>query len=169
MAGGWRMIFSRFVPDPGTFKRSTFVVVAGYIFHIGLFITIFLYTPHILVFREIFGISWPALPSPVVDAVTVVSLIALLAVLGYRLWDPVRRFLSRFDDYLVWLLTFLPLLTGYLAFHRIGLSPGYLLALHILSVELLMVLFPFTKLMHTFTLFMARWYNGATAGYRGIH
>ena len=43
-----------------------------------------------------------------------------------------------------------------------------LLALHILSVELLMVLFPFTRLMHAFTLFMARWYTGAVSGFRGV-
>ena len=35
-------------------------------------------------------------------------------------------------------------------------------------VELLMVLFPFTKLSHAFTLFIARWYNGAISGYRGV-
>jgi nitrate reductase gamma subunit len=63
----------------------------------------------------------------------------------------------------------LPLVTGYLAFHRIGLAPPMLIALHILSVELLMVIFPFTKLMHAFTLFMARYYNGAIAGYKGVH
>jgi nitrate reductase gamma subunit len=43
-----------------------------------------------------------------------------------------------------------------------------LIAIHILSVELLMVAFPFTKLMHAFTLFMARYYNGAISGYRGV-
>jgi nitrate reductase gamma subunit len=43
-----------------------------------------------------------------------------------------------------------------------------LLALHILSVELLLVVFPFTKLMHTFTIFLSRWYGGAISGYRGV-
>jgi nitrate reductase gamma subunit len=65
-------------------------------------------------------------------------------------------------------VTFLPLLTGYLAFHRVGLSAPMLIGLHILSVELLMILFPFTKLSHAFTLWMARWYNGAIAGYKGV-
>jgi len=78
------------------------------------------------------------------------------------------RMLSEFNDYLVWFVTFLPLLTGYLAFHRVGLSAPMLIGLHILSVELLMVLFPFTKLSHAFTLWMARWYNGAIAGYKGV-
>ena len=79
------------------------------------------------------------------------------------------RFLSGFQDYLVWLVTILPMLTGYMAFHRVGLSPPMLIAIHILSVELLMVVFPFTKLMHAFTLFMSRYYNGAIAGYKGVN
>jgi nitrate reductase gamma subunit len=79
------------------------------------------------------------------------------------------RFLSRFQDYLVWLVTFLPMVTGYFAFHRIGLAPQHLVAIHIASVELLMVVFPFTKLMHAFTFFIARYYNGAMAGYKGVN
>jgi nitrate reductase gamma subunit len=169
LAGGLRTMVTRSVPDKGTFQRSTFTIVSGYIFHIGLFVTIFLFAPHILLVDEVFGLSWPALPTPVVDATAVVTIIALLAVLVHRIKDPVMRFLSGFSDYLVWLVTFLPLFTGYIAFHRIGLSPPMLIALHILSVELLMVVFPFTKLMHTFSLFIARYYNGAIAGYKGVH
>jgi hypothetical protein len=78
------------------------------------------------------------------------------------------RYLTNFEDLLVWLLTFLPLITGYFAFHRIGLTAPSLLAIHLLSVEVLLIVFPFTKLMHTFTLFLARWYNGAISGYRGV-
>ena len=169
VAGGLRTIFSRSIPDRGTLQRSTFNVVAGYVFHIGFFITLLFFAPHILLFHDVFGISWPSMPTPMVDATAIVTMIALLAVLAHRLRHPVMRFLSRFQDYLVWLVTILPLITGYLAFHRIGLAPPMLIALHILSVELLMVIFPFTKLMHAFTLFMARYYNGAIAGYKGVH
>lgn len=168
MSGGLRTIASRFGSDSGTFKRSTFTIVAGYIFHIGLFVTLFLFAPHILLFKDVFGLSWPALPTAIVDATAVISIIALFAVLIHRLRDNVQRYLSGFQDYLVWLVTLLPLLTGYMAFHRMGLPAPSLLAIHILSVELLMVVFPFTKLMHAFTTFLARWYNGAVAGYKGV-
>ncbi|MEA3241920.1 MAG: hypothetical protein U9Q19_00605 [Pseudomonadota bacterium] len=167
-AGGFRTMFRRSIPDAGSFQRSGFTMVSGYIFHIGLFIVIFLFVPHILVFEAASGLSWPGLPSNIVDATNVVTMIALLAVLIHRIKDPVMRMLSEFNDYLVWFVTFLPLLTGYLAFHRVGLSAPMLIGLHILSVELLMVLFPFTKLSHAFTLWMARWYNGAIAGYKGV-
>lgn len=168
-AGGLRTVITRMFPDRGTLERSTFTVVAGYIFHIGIFITLFFFAPHILLFQQVLGVSWPSLPTQVIDATAVVTIIALLAVLVHRVAHRVIRFLSRFQDYLVWLVTFLPILTGYLAFHRIGLAPQHLIAIHIASVELLMVVFPFTKLMHAFTLFIARYYNGAMAGYKGVN
>jgi nitrate reductase gamma subunit len=168
MSSGLRTVFSRTLPDPSTFKRSAFTITAGYIFHIGLFVVIFLFAPHILLFKDIIGFGWPALPSTVIDATAVVTIITLVIVLVHRLRDPVKRFLSTFDDYLGWFVTILPLITGYIAFHRIGMSAPSLIAIHILSVELLMVVFPFTKLMHMFTLILARWYNGAISGYRGV-
>ena len=168
MSSGLRTVFSRTVPDAATFKRSAFTVVAGYIFHIGLFVVIFLFAPHILFFKDLLNISWPSLPSPVIDATSVITIITLIVVLVHRLKDPVKRFLSNYDDYIGWFVTILPLITGYIAFRRVGMSAPSLIAIHLLSVQLLMVVFPFTKLMHMFTIFLARWYNGAISGYRGV-
>lgn len=168
MAGGMRTIITRFIPESDSMQRSKFTIVAGYVFHIGLFITIFLYAPHILLFKDVTGLSWPALPSQIVDAVTVITIITLVAVLIHRIKDPLLNYLTNAQDYLVWAVTILPLITGYIAFHRVGLTAPSLLAVHILSVELLMVVFPFTKLMHTFTFILSRWYNGAVSGYKGV-
>ena len=91
-----------------------------------------------------------------------------MVVLANRLTNKVMRFLTNFEDLLTWLLTLAPLVTGYIAFHRIGFTAPTVLAMHILSVEVLLIVFPFTRLMHAFTLFLARWYNGAISGYRGV-
>lgn len=168
VAGGFHTLWRRFVPDKDTFQRSGLVVVAGYLFHIGLFVTIFLFVPHILVFERLLGFSWAGLPSTIINATTVITVIALLTVFLYRIKSPVLRLLSTGSDYLVWAVTILPLITGWMAFNRVGLSGPMLAGVHILSVELLMILFPFTKLSHAFTLVMARWYNGAIAGYKGV-
>jgi len=157
---------SRLTPE-GSREIPT-ALVLGYIFHIGFFVVLLLFVPHIELFRASLGVSWPGLPTLVIDATTVVTLIAMLAVLGHRLLDPVKRFLARFEDYLVWLVTFLPLLSGYVAFHRMFGPYALVLALHILTVELFLVVFPFTKLIHAVTVFAARWYNGAIAGRRGV-
>ena len=168
VAGGLSTIITRSLPNTGRLRTATFNIITGYIFHVGFLITVFFYAPHVLVFQELTGFSWSSLPSPAIDAITVITIVTLLAILAHRIMDPVKRFLSTFSDYVVWFLTILPLITGYMAFHRIGMSPPALIAMHIFSVELLMVAFPFTKLMHTFTVFTSRWYNGAMAGYKGV-
>lgn len=165
---GWRTVFSRSLPYQGTWRRSGLTVVTGFVFHIGLFIVLLFLLPHIKLIHSLTGLSWPALPTSLVDLVTVLTLIALLVVLVHRLMDPVKRLLSGFGDYLAWAVTFLPLLTGYMAYHHLMLDYTLLLALHILSAELLLVVFPFTKLTHTFTLFIARWYNGDIAARKGV-
>ncbi len=165
---GLKTVATRFLAESGTLKRAAFTVIGGYIFHLGFFIALLLFVPHIELIHATFGIEWPGMPTPVIDAITVVTLVALIGLLIHRLAHPVLRFLSGFEDYLVWALTFLPLLTGYLAFHRLVNPYPLALGIHILSVEILLILFPFTKLMHTFTAFVARWYNGAMAGRRGV-
>lgn len=165
---GMKTVFTRTLPEINMFKRQPLTVIAGYVFHFGLLISLILFVPHIQLFRETFGFGWPGLPNPIVDAAAVLGIVGLLAALWNRLTNPVMKLLSTKEDYLVWLLTFLPMLTGYLAYHRMIDPYPLVLGLHILSVELLMILFPFTKLMHTFTLFMARWYNGAMYGRRGV-
>jgi len=169
IAGGIRTVISRFAPpEPGVFQRSWFIIVAGYLFHLGFFISFFLFAPHIILLKQVLGVSWPGLPAPVINIITIVSLFAMITLLINRWYYPVLRFLSDFEDYLSWTLAFLPLFTGYLAFHHIWLPYPLMLALHILSVEILMIVLPFTKLIHTFTFIIARWTNGARAAQKGV-
>lgn len=165
---GMRTVARRFVADPGTFRRAPFNVVAGYLWHIGFLLCLFLFVPHIELVKATLGIGWPGLPNPVIDAVSAITLVTLVAMLAHRLLHPVMRHISRFEDYLVWAITLLPVLTGYLAYHRLINPYPLALGLHILSAELFLILFPFTKLMHAFTSFLARWYNGATYGRKGV-
>lgn len=165
---GWRTVFSRSLPPPGLLKRAPVTYIGGYAFHLGFAITLFFFVPHIELMRGLLGISWPGLPTQVVDIAAVAGILGLFAVLASRLTDPVKRFLSGFQDYLAWALTLLPLLTGYLAFHHLFVDYTLMLALHILSVELLLAVLPFTKLFHTVSLFLSRWYNGDIFGRKGV-
>lgn len=165
---GWRTILSRSLPPPGLLKRSPVTYIGGYVFHIGFATTLFFFVPHIELVRGLTGLSWPGLPMQVVDVAAVAAILALFAVLASRLMNPVKRYLSGFQDYLAWLLTLLPLLTGYLAFHHVVADYTLMLALHVLSVELLLVALPFTKLFHTISVFVSRWYNGDIFGRKGV-
>ena len=156
-------MFRRSVPPPGMFKRSPISYVGGYVFHIGLLVVVVLFAPHIKLIQSLTGLSWPGLPSQFIDATAVVTLATMLLVLAERINKPVKRFLSTFGDYAAWALTFLPVLTGYLATKHLLLPYTLMLSLHILSVELLLVFLPFTKLIHVFTLFAVRMRAGTTA------
>ena len=156
------------VPAEGMLKRSPVTFIAGYIFHIGLFIAALLFIPHIELIRNLIGISWPGLPTPIIDASAIISLIALVVVLANRISDPVKRMLSTVEDYFTWALTVLPLLTGYLAYHHMLVDYTLMLAIHILTVELLLVCLPFTKLFHTFSIFISRWYTGDNFARKGV-
>ncbi len=165
---GWRTIFLRFGRFPVFNSRTLITYVAGYLFHVGLLIALFLLVPHIEIFKKIFGFGWPGLPTTVVDFGVVLALFAMIVLLIDRLTHPVKRHLSDWGDYLAWVATFLPLLTGYMTYHGIGLSYTEMLALHILSAELLLILLPFTRLSHAVTALIARWYTGDWFGRRGV-
>ncbi len=165
---GWRTVFSRSLPPSGMLHIQPVTYFGGYVFHLGLFITILFFAPHIDVFRSLLRLSWPALRTPLVDAVSVITILAMVAVLAARLVDPVKRLLSNFGDYLAWTLTLLPLVTGYLAFHHLFLEYTLMLALHILSAEIFLALLPFTKLFHAVSVFVSRWYNGDAFGRKGV-
>jgi len=165
---GLRTVYKRFHTDPGTLKRAPFDVVVGTLWHIGFIVVLLLFIPHVELIKSTFGIAWPALPNPIVDGITAITLFGLTAALIHRLMHPVKRFLSTGEDYLIWGLTFLVVLTGYLAYHRVINPYPLALGVHILTVEVFLILLPFTKLTHIFTSFVARWYTGASFGRKGV-
>ena len=165
---GLRTMYKRFHTDPGTFRRSPFDVIGGIIWHTGFIVALLLFIPHVELIQTTFDIAWPSLPNPVVDAITAITLVGLLAALIHRLTQPVKRFLSTPEDYVIWAVTFLPVLTGYLAYHRVINPYPLALGIHILSAEVFLIVLPFTKLTHIFTAFVARWYNGAIFGRKGV-
>ena len=165
---GLRTIWRRSFSMPGLTYRGYFTLIAGYIFHLGFFITLFFLSQHILLFKNLLGVSWPGLPPALIDITALLSIAALVAILIHRLMDPVLKQISDYQDYLAWLLTIAPLVTGFMALHHIGNSYNVVLSLHLISIEALLIAIPFTKLSHTLSIFVSRWYNGAIAGYKGI-
>jgi nitrate reductase gamma subunit len=165
---GFRTVLTRSVTDPGTFRRAPFNVVVGWVWHVGFLIALLLFIPHIEMFKSVLGIHWGGLPNPIVDAATAITIVALVAVLVHRLNHPVMKHISTTGDYVAWTVTFLPLLTGYIAYHRLINPYPLALGMHILTAEIFLIVLPFTKLTHIFTAFIARWYNGAIFGRKGV-
>jgi nitrate reductase gamma subunit len=80
----------------------------------------------------------------------------------------VRATNTRLDDYLSWTLVILPVITGLLAFYHLVEPYPMVLAVHVLSADLLLMCLPFTKLAHTGLVFFSRAMCGAFYGRRGV-
>lgn len=148
--------------------RSPVTYLGGLLFHFGLVVILLLYAPHIQLLRQLLGVGgWSGVSAPVVDGVVLITMLSLAGLLIARLVDPVKRFLTTFDDILAWLLTWLPLMTGYMAYHHLLLPYTLMLALHLLSAELLLALLPFTSLVHGITVWWVRRVNADRMTHRG--
>jgi nitrate reductase gamma subunit len=169
---GVKLIVTRSLPKKEFAGSVLFMEIIGYVFHLGLFAVVFLYLPHVLLLTDILKSFlplpvvqimfrfWPTLPGGALYFLTSISVACLLVVLLHRLINPVKRLISNFDDYMSWLMTTAPLVTGMTAYMHLFEPYQTLLAIHILSVEALMIWFPFGKLMHLFTMMALRGVTG---------
>jgi len=166
--GALYTIVRRLWPRPEFLQATLFVTINSYVFHVGLAIVVCGLAPHILFLRNLFGVSWPALPSNLVYGVGILTLASLCAALARRLSHPVVRLLSGPSDYLSWLVTAMPVATGLLATSHLGARYETLLAIHVLSFCALLVWFPFGKLMHAFLFVFSRGATGVRFSHRGV-
>ena len=165
-SGAIRTIFSRSIYERTAATRGRLLQIAGYLFHLGLFALLFFAQPHIDFFAErITGFGWPAMPHWAFILSAEMAFLGLMLLWIHRLLSPVTRLLSDLDDHVGSILVFLVMLTGCLALFESYLG---LRVLHVLGVELLMLYFPFSNLMHAFTFILSRGSTGATAGRHGV-
>jgi len=158
--GGIRGLWVHLWPYKPFAPKVATQYAVGYVFHIGLFAVILLYAPHMLFFKSFLGFGWPTLPNGIITFLGILTMVALIVTLIKRLTDPVMRRISNFDDYATWFVTVAPLVTGFAA--KTNLWPIYEtgLAVHLLSVWLLLIYFPFGKLMHAVWFASTRYTTG---------
>jgi nitrate reductase gamma subunit len=167
VSAGLFVTASRSWPHPQFIKRTGAGEALGYSYHMGLFVIILLFGPHIAFLGGLLGFSWPGLPSSVITGVAVVTATLFTGVLYRRVTSRVMRLISNFDDYFTWFITMLVLLTGLAVSAHLGARYETMLAIHILSVDGLIIWFPFGKLMHAFYIMPSRALNGAIHARKG--
>lgn len=155
-----------FVPR-GIFAKRTMVhIIGGYGFHIGLFVLVFFGAYHIDFLNErILGFSWPALPRWGFILTAEIAFAGLIVLWVRRISDPVMRLLSDKDDHIGSWLTFAMMLSGCFALQE---SHDILRALHMGTVDIWLLYFPFSRLVHGFTFILSRGNSGATYGRKGM-
>jgi len=176
-AGAWRAIWLRMWPRKAFGRPGLLATINAYAYHLGLAVIVLAFFPHIAFIRRLTGLHWPALPDVVTYVATMLAIVGLLMALASRLNSGVLRLLSNFDDYFTWAVTMAPIVTGMALIERIYVpAPMFphastaapaLIAVHLLSLELLLVWFPFGKLMHAVLVFVARARTGADLARKG--
>jgi len=166
-SGAVKTVFSRFIPHKGMASQVSMQVVAGYMFHLGLFALLFFAAPHVRFLDEHFlGFSWTPMPHWAFIVASQFAFLGLLMLWLHRFSNMVTRLISTTGDHVGTILTFVVMLTGCLALLE---SFDQLRLLHRFSVELFLIYFPFSRLMHTFTFIPSRAFTGAWFGRRGIN
>jgi hypothetical protein len=164
--GGLWMIASRSINHGPVTDRIKAPIANAYLMPAVLAVVLFAAEAHIELIQNTFGFGWPFLPALIVRISTVV-LIATIAVTIYRrMRHPVLRLLSNFDDWFSLLITALVVVTGLIAALADEPKDG-LLAAHVLSFDLLLIWFPFGKLMHAFLIFGSRYSTGVAFSHKG--
>lgn len=152
-----------------TFGKNSLTYVAGGLFHLALFAVIFFGTPHMLVWKSLLGFGWPTLPLPIADWLAAVGIISLIVLLINRLTHPVLKLITRSPDWVNWTLVFLPFATGYLMTHHLFFGYEVLFSLHMITVDLLLIWIPLSRLPHLMFYFFSRTFQGAQAGKRAVN
>jgi len=165
--GAMRAIVTRSWTAEGFSRGATFHLVAGYMFHIGLFVLLLFAAPHVKFIEErILGFGWTPAPYWVFIVASQFAFAGLILLWLRRLMHPVMRKISTLDDHAAAILTFVVMLTGCLALLQ---SHDSLRAIHMLTVCLLLLYFPFSRLMHAFTFMVSRSYTGAAMARKGVN
>jgi nitrate reductase gamma subunit len=148
-ARSWRM-------DP-VFTAATFI------FHLCLLIVPIFLSAHVILLERAWGINYWTLSDSAADIMTIIVLVCCL-FFAFRRWrNPTRRFVGRFQDWLVLVLVAIPFLTGFLAYHQIGPYQP-LIILHVLAGEALLMALPFTRFAHVLLAVPMRGYIGSEFG-----
>ncbi len=120
------------------------------LFHVGAILTPIFLADHVVLWESLLGVTLPRLPASAADLLTLLTIILVVVLLGYRILVRRSRDLSKPGDYVILGMVLVPFVTGYMASHPMvnPLPWQSMMLFHLLSSEALLVAIPFTKLAH---------------------
>lgn len=124
--------------------------IVSFLCHIGIILVPLFLADHIALWEGFLKFDLPQIGYGLADFLTLFSIACLLVLLGFRIFSPRLRSMSRRMDYILLINILIPFVSGYLTRHP-SVNPfswNAVMLIHILSAELLFVLIPFTKLAH---------------------
>lgn len=159
-----RSIFAWLIPYlPVSTRTHPVFYAVSYIFHLLLFLVPIFLLAHILLIEEAFNLSWLALNDSLADVLTLVVIGALIFFVIRRIMVPEVKFLTQTSDFLFILIVAMPFITGFLAYHQF-FAYRWMVIIHVISGELMLILIPFTRFFHMFMAPFTRGYIGSEFG-----
>jgi hypothetical protein len=124
--------------------------LTSFVFHVGIILVPVFLAGHVAIWEMELGVRWITLPPLAADVLTVLVVVAVAGLLLGRFLNTGSREISKIQDWLLPVLCAIPFLTGFFVAHpRFSpLDPQLFYLFHLLSAELLLILVPFTKLVH---------------------
>ena len=138
------------LPIGHVYRSQLFLSLTSIVFHTGLLLVPFLLADHIALWHGILGFGWPGLPHLVADGLTLLTIVAAVILLAWRLLQAGARNLSSPMDYFLLFALVVPFASGFMARHPAvnPLAYNTMFLIHVLSAELVFILIPTTKLAH---------------------
>jgi nitrate reductase gamma subunit len=163
---GFRSLVHWLIPwASDAMRRQPIFTALVFVFHLSLIgIPLFL-GAHNVLWDESFGVRLPSIPDRLADILTLVCIGSGLFLMFRRWFRKEVRILSSAWDYTLLILTLLPFVTGFIAYHQWG-AYDVMLMLHIVTGEILLLLIPITKLSHVVLFFFTRIFIGFEMGGR---
>lgn len=161
---GARSLLHWVVPFAGRKMRlHPLYTLISFGFHICLLATPLFIAGHVLLVRQSWGVRWWTLPEGAADGMTLVVIGACLFFIVRRLVRPEVRNVSDPSDFLLAALVLLPFASGFVA-HRQWLPYEATLIVHGLSGALMLLLIPWTRLVHLLWFAFTRAFMGSEFG-----
>lgn len=148
-------------------KRPFFILMTTF-FHVNLLVLPFLIQGHTMMAGFGTGVYLPSLPDPLVDLLTLLTLLCTLIFFVRRIFVRDVRAITTVSDFGMLALASAPFLTGYLAYHQL-FDYRTMILLHIALGEMMLMLIPFTRMIHMVYFFLNRFIlvHQHTLGNRG--
>lgn len=161
VTGGIQSIIKGLLPmGLKAMRQRPLFSISTFIFHLCVLITPLFLLAHIVLVYESWQLQWIALPDSVADGMTMVVIAGTVYFFIRRVLRKEVRSVSDSSDWALLAIISGIFLTGMLAYHHWG-PYRPLLILHVLLGDLLLIMIPFSKLIHMVLFFFTRGYLGA--------
>ncbi|MFC2150582.1 hypothetical protein ACFLQV_03670 [Calditrichota bacterium] len=150
------------LPISHLFRKRPFYSGVSFLFHIGLILVPLFLKAHVQTWKSAVGFSWFNMPQSLADSLTLLVILTALLIFLMRILYKPSRSISRKQDYAWPLLLMVPFSTGYFCVN-VDLSAGtyeWMMLIHLLSANLIMVMIPFTKIAHCMLIPFSQFVSG---------